>query len=226
MTRKNGIILTAVLVGILALASIVFAQEMMQKTEEKEGTRPPAMERGRWRMGGGPGPGMMGMGHGRGPMMRRGRGMDSKAPMSPGQGRGRMAGHMGMLIHLADKLELSEEQKAEIKEVFAGHQKAIISIRADLEIAEVELRELMMREDPNLDAIEDQLRNVANLQVQMRFSQIKALADARSVLTEEQKETQKEMFKNRAAGMRGRGRGRTEMRGPQPGPERGRRGRG
>jgi Spy/CpxP family protein refolding chaperone len=218
MTRRSGIILAVLLAGVLVLASIALAQEMAGKSEEKEDAQTPVMTHDRWRMG--RGRGMMSPGQGRGLMMRRGRGMDPAAPMPPGRGRGRMMGRTDILLRLADKLELSEEQREEIKGIFSGHQKDAIKMKADLELAGVELRELMMQEEPDLDAIEDQIRNIANLGAQMKFSQIKALVDAKSVLTEEQQETLKKTLKDGASRMMGRRRGRSGMRGSQhrPGP--------
>jgi Spy/CpxP family protein refolding chaperone len=97
-------------------------------------------------------------------------------------------------------------------------------MKADLELAGVELRELMMQEEPDLNAIEDQIRNIANLEAQMKFSQIKALVDAKSVLTEDQQEMLKKTLKDGAPRMMDRGRGRSAMRGPQRGPGPGPRG--
>ena len=194
MKRTKWILLTMVLAGLLAVAGIVIAQEMKEKEETAQ---PPAMGRGMGRMTGRPG---MMMRMGRGPMMRR----------------GGMPGRMDMLGRLADRLDLSEEQRDEIKDVLTTHQKYMIQQKADRELAEVELRELVQSDDPDLDAIEEQIKEIANLEAGMRYSQIKAMVDARSVLTDDQKEELKKLTRNRPARMmrRGAGRGRGQQRGP------------
>jgi Spy/CpxP family protein refolding chaperone len=186
MKRTKWILLAMVLAGLLAVAGIVIAQEMKEKEEVNQ---PPAMGRGMGRMTGRPG---MMMRMGRGPMMRH----------------GGMPGRMDMLGRLADRLDLSEEQRDEIKDVLTAHQKDMIQQKADRELAEVELRELVQSDDPDLDAIEEQIKEIANLEAQTRYSQIKAMVDARSVLTDEQKEALKKLQKDRPARMMRRGAGR------------------
>ncbi len=183
MKRAKWILLTMALVGLLAVAGIVIAQEMKEK---EEATQTPAMGRGMGRMMGRPG---MMMRMGRGPMMRP----------------GGMPGRMDILGRLADKLDLSEEQRDEIKDVLTAHQKDMIQKKADRELAEVELRELTMKDDPDLDAIEEQIKEIANLEAGMRYSQIKVMVDARSVLTDEQKAQLKEPMKGKPARMMRRG---------------------
>jgi Spy/CpxP family protein refolding chaperone len=193
MKRAKWILLTMVLAGLLAVAGIVIAQEMKEKEETAQ---PPAMGRGMGRMMERPGM-----------MMRMGRGL----MMQPG----RMSGRMDMLGRLADRLDLSEEQRDEIKDVLTAHQKYMIQQKADRELAEVELRELTMKDDPDLDAIEEQIKQIASLEAGMRYSQIKAMVDAKSVLTDEQREELKKLTKDRPARMMRRGTGRRgERRGP------------
>lgn len=186
MKRTKWILLTVALVGLLAIAGIVIAQEMKEKEETAQ---TPAMGRGMGRMMGRSG---MMMRMGRGPMMQP----------------GGMLGRMDVLGRLADKLDLSEEQRDEIKDILTAHQKNMIQQKADRELAEVELRELTMKDDPDLDAIEEQIKEIANLEAGMRYSQIKAMVDARSVLTDEQKEALKKLQKDRPARMMERGAGR------------------
>ena len=198
MKRLNVILSIAALLALLA--GIVLAQEVTEKADKDSGARFRTM-RGRGMMGAG----RMHMGERGGRMGRMGRGPQ----------RGRMMDHTGVLIRLADKLDLSEEQKAELKDLATSHRKDMIKMKADREIAEVELQESVRQEEPDLDVIEDQIRSIANLEAQMKFSQIKARIDAKSVLTEEQQEKLKELLKNRPAGKMGGRRGRPG----KPGPE-------
>jgi Spy/CpxP family protein refolding chaperone len=188
------------------LAGIVIAQEMMEKTDDKDQV---PMMRGR---------GMMG----RGQMQMRGRG----GMMGMGRmGRGGMMGNMGIMGRLADEIDLSEEQKDEIKDIHTSHRKDMIRMKADRELAQVELQEIMHQDSPDLDAIEDQIRNIANLEAKMKFSQIKTRIDVKSVLTEEQQAKLKELMKNRPARRTG-GRRAGAGKPGEAGPMRGRRRRG
>lgn len=206
MKRLSSILSIVTLMALLA--GIVLAQEVTGKTDKGADQ---AFEKSLSKMGkteasapvsrframrgrGMVGPGWMNMSERGGRMGRVGRGPH----------RSMMMDQMGILIRLADKLDLSEEQKAELKDLATSHRKDVIRMKADREIAEVELQESIRQEEPDLDAIEDQIRGIANLEAQMKFSQIKARVDARSVLTEEQQEKLKELLKNRPAGRQDR----------------------
>ena len=77
--------------------------------------------------------GMMGMMRGRGMMgagrMNMGKRGGRMGRMGRGPQRGRMMDHTGVLIRLADKLDLSEEQKAELKDLATSHRKDMIKMK-------------------------------------------------------------------------------------------------
>lgn len=232
MKRAFGILSIALMA---LLASSVFAQELMEKTEEKEVKATAPMQ---GMMGSGMMGGMMpmmqgtmnqqGMMGGQGmmnmmPMMQgmmSGSGMGSGGMMCPmcgkmmgqgmmvGQGMMKSPGMMAGfgkpdLIAMAEKLDLSEEQIAEIKGIFLAHKKDMIRKKADRDIAELELSELTQQDNPDLNAVEDKIRDIANLGAGIRFSQIKIWTDARSILTEEQKAVLKKTMKEQKASMTG-----------------------
>ena len=208
MKRRNSILLVTALLALLAVAGIVYAQEKLAETDKETDVHPRMMARGMGRMQGAPGT----INKEQAPGMRRGRMGQPQA-----KGRGRMAGGMGMLTRLADKLDLSEEQQAEIKDIHALHKKNVIRRNADLQIARVELQELMQQEEPDLNAIEDQVRNVANLGAGIKYSQIKVGIDTKNVLTEEQQAKLKELRKDRRTGPANQ----NMRQGGGPGPRRG-----
>ena len=198
MKRQNGILLVMALLTLLAMAGIVFAQEMTEEKDKEADTHHRIMARGRGRMMGRPG--MMNTEHA--PMMRR----------------GRTAGRMDMITRLAGKLDLSEEQRDELNDISNLYKKSVIRKNADLQIAKVDLHELMRQEEPDLDAIEDQVRDIANLEAGTKFSQIKVRIDARNVLTEEQRAKLKDLMKDRKTRPTSRRRGQRS----KPGQRRGR----
>ncbi|MBD3181136.1 hypothetical protein GF312_02520 [Candidatus Poribacteria bacterium] len=168
----------------------------------------------------------MGMGRGAGMpgMMGRGRGMTrhgQRGRMGPGPRRGlagfMMMGQMGIMEHLADEIDLSEDQKDEIHGIMIEHRKEMIRKKADRELAKVELQEILSKDNPDMTSIEDQIREQAMIEADMKYSRIKVMVDIKNVLSEEQHEKLKELMKNRPRGPRGN---------DNPPTGRGRRGRG
>ncbi|MFC1712449.1 Spy/CpxP family protein refolding chaperone [Candidatus Poribacteria bacterium] len=219
--KKLNAILSIAIVMLLIAGSLVVAQEA-EKPAKGRGAGPGFCEMCRNRMmGQGPGH-MMGSG-GRG--MRRGPGGRQGGTMrgmrrGPGGGRGRATGRMGNLLHLADKLDLSEGQRNELSEILTSHRKDTIRQKAEIELAKVDLQKLTRQEDPNLDAVETQIREIANLEAGIKFSQIKIKVDTRNVLTEEQKTALKKIREDqqakRKAGAEKPSEGRRMRRGPGP----------
>ena len=177
--KKLNVILSIMLAVALIAVSVSVAQE-----EAKEPARRGQGQQMR-RMRG-----MMGAGHGR--MMMHGRGPGRGRAM--GMGRGASA-----MLRMADELELSEAQRSEIDELITARRKDNIKQKAELDIARVDLEKLIKQEDPDLDAIESQLRDIAMMQASMQFAQIKIRIDAKNVLSDEQQEAFKKLLKEKAA---------------------------
>ena len=128
----------------------------------------------------------------------------------------------GLLAH-AEELELTEDQQAQIKEIATESRKAMVQLRADSELAGMELQELVRSDDPDLDAIQQGLEKVASAQVAERFAAIEASVNARSVLTDEQQAKVKEAMRGRRGPEGQRGDGPKHGDGPKrgDGPRRG-----
>jgi hypothetical protein len=76
-------------------------------------------------------------------------------------------------------------------------------LQADREIAEIGLQELIQQEEPDLDAIEDQIRKIADLEAAMKYTWVKLWIDAKSLLTEEQRPAFKKLMKEKMPPMMG-----------------------
>ena len=113
-----------------------------------------------------------------------------------------MAG-MGMkdakphLAGMAEALDLSEEQQAKLNALHIAHKKDTIKKKAEKEIAEIDLQELIGQDEPNLDAIKGQIQEIANLEAEMRYAWVKLLVDSKSLLSAEQKEELKKLMKGK-----------------------------
>jgi Spy/CpxP family protein refolding chaperone len=146
------------------------------------------------KMGGGMGMMKMDMGQGMMcPMMEK---MKGDMPMGP------MPMMSPDLMAYADKLQLTQDQRDKIYATMIAHKKNMIQKSADREIAQVDLGELMRKDDLDLTAISDQLKKIASMEADIKFAEIKVGVDIKSLLTKEQKDNLKMMMEHeRAVGM-------------------------
>jgi len=116
------------------------------------------------------------------------------------------------MMSYADKLQLTQDQKDKISSMMVTLKKDMIRKNADLEIAKVDLEELVMNDEPDLTAIGNQLKNVANMEADIKLTHIKAMVDMKAVLTKEQKDKLKAMMMEHMGAM-GMPMGRMEQKG-------------
>jgi Spy/CpxP family protein refolding chaperone len=98
-----------------------------------------------------------------------------------------------MMVYI-EKLQLTQEQRDKMDSAKIAHHKDMIKKNADRDIAQIELEELMRKDEPNLTAISDQLKKIANMEADLKFSQIKLMVDIKALLTKEQKDNLKMMM--------------------------------
>ncbi len=89
-------------------------------------------------------------------------------------------------------LDLTEKQKDAIKEISSRAMKETIKKRADLEIAGVELRELLHKDSVDMGAVEAKLKKTESMRTDLRLSHIKAREEIKALLTPEQRKKFKE----------------------------------
>ncbi len=94
----------------------------------------------------------------------------------PGQGHGQ---------RMMDGLNLTTEQKEKLHDAKIAHQKEMIPLRADLKVAEIELRE-MIRSNESKSAIEAKVDAIGKLRTQIEKKRIDQQLMMRSILTAEQ----------------------------------------
>ena len=186
----------AAIVGLslMVVASLSVAQHMdhhdAEPEKEPEKMMPPEMMR--W--------GMMG---GRGMMMRGGmRGPGMRHRMHGGM-MGAKGDVVGQLLHRiggpgfyerhAEELGLSDEQKAQFKEIWSSHHKDMIRTRADIEIAQVELKELLTKDSPEFDRAKKKVSQISKMRGEIAQERLEALQKARKVLAAEQIEKLKSL---------------------------------
>lgn len=98
----------------------------------------------------------------------------------------RSSGIAGRVLANSEELELTDPQQETIRDVQRSHRRDEIRRDADIEIAELELEEMMEVEILDLNAIESHMRQVANLQVDERMANLRLDGAVRDLLTPEQ----------------------------------------
>ncbi len=102
-------------------------------------------------------------------------------------------GLAGRALSNAEELELTEAQQQSIREAQRDHRRNDIRRDADIEIAELELDEMMEADALDLDAIDAHMRQIANLQVDERMGNLRMDGTVRDLLTVEQLDQLEEM---------------------------------
>lgn len=113
-------------------------------------------------------------------------------------------GHMGNMMHKRHMmwkhlmaLDLSDKQREAIKEIRNTVEKDSIRKRADIQVARVELREMLGKDQVDMDKVEAKLKQIAALKTDMHLAHIKAFQDIKAKLTPEQREKfKKSMWKH------------------------------
>jgi len=117
---------------------------------------------------------------------------------SPGGGpgahsRGGMERYKMRRADVMKELDLTDAQRTKLAEIRDRQMRKGIHARADLSIAGLDLRKLIQADKPDQRAIDSQVDRIATLRATQRKSQIAAMLEMRSVLTDEQRQKLKDL---------------------------------
>ena len=104
--------------------------------------------------------------------------------------RGRLA---SMMFRWKDELGLTPEQARTLRELRADFQRGAITRTSEIELAFLDLRDLMEQDTPDLTTVETQARKIALLRADQRVAGIKMVQAIKAVLTPEQREKLKQL---------------------------------
>jgi Spy/CpxP family protein refolding chaperone len=141
------------------------------------------------------------------PMMRKmrlGGGMKRSMPGKKGPGMARALhrlGSPGSFIHKAEELELSQEQVDKLKALKWDQQKAAIEQKSRIQVARVELAELLDQKDVDFGKVKAKSSQIADLEKEMQLVHLTTIEKSRKILTPEQLEQAKSLKKQRGHGM-------------------------
>ena len=161
---------------------------------------------------------------------------DHRGGGGPGQGGGPGGGpgegHGGGLSALLDndevvkKLGLTEEQVKAVQEAGYEHQKVMVSLRADAELAQLDVKKLMDQDAPNTEAVMKALDTAGRLQTELRKEGVRNQLKIREIIGTDAAKQLKQIMRNRMdrqggdrPGNRGPGQGQGKGPGGAPGME-------
>ena len=117
------------------------------------------------------------------------------------QMRGSMAGHGDMMA----QLKLTDDQQTQIKKLHYDFQKKAIQDGSKIQLARLDLRQLISADPPDKASIEAKLKEVSDLQYQKKLDLVDHLFAVRAILTPEQRKMWKEHMHNMWEGNHGAG---------------------
>ncbi|MCA9395377.1 MAG: Spy/CpxP family protein refolding chaperone [Candidatus Omnitrophica bacterium] len=133
-------------------------------------------------------------GHGRGHGQRRGKrdkGMD-----------GMLYAKTHFLLKHQDELGLSEDQVKQIKKLKLSTKKAVIAKEAEIDIVTVDLHAVLWEESPDAAAVRSLVSKKYDLKKEKALTVTDAFLQLKTVLTAEQKEKAKAVWKKKRDGQR------------------------
>ena len=95
------------------------------------------------------------------------------------------------VLKFKDGMAITDEQESQLKSLETDFKKTRIKMKAEVELANLDLHELLKKEDSNLADIETKLKNVHTLKADLLMASIKTKRDAKAVLTDEQRKRMK-----------------------------------
>jgi len=125
----------------------------------------------------------------------------ASADAQMGGGRG---GGMGMgmwdgahAMYVIKALGLDDNQSKEVKTVLLKLQKELIQKRASIQVAEIELREILDNDTVDIKVAETKVKQIASLKTEAVMMHIQGIEDVKAKLTPEQKKKLSEMMQMR-----------------------------
>jgi Spy/CpxP family protein refolding chaperone len=85
-------------------------------------------------------------------------------------------------------LDLSAEQIAEIRQIMLDSQKETLELRNQIQVKQLELRELRLDSEIDMDQVKSKLEEIADLQVELRMKAVERQGKVKELLTPEQLE--------------------------------------
>ena len=123
-----------------------------------------------------------------------------------GYGRG---GHQGplisMMLHQKEQLGLTADQERSLRELRTNFEKEGIRRTSEIDVAELELKEMLEQEKVDLINVEASTKKIALLRADLRLARIKTIEAGKALLTPEQQRKLERLSHDSRMGESGRG---------------------
>ncbi|MGB5216886.1 MAG: Spy/CpxP family protein refolding chaperone [Smithella sp.] len=97
-----------------------------------------------------------------------------------------MMGSDMMYMEHADKMGLTDDQRAQMKPLHREMQRKQIRSKADLKLAEIELMEIIEVKDFDLDKATGVVKKIEDIKTARHLEMLKSMKNMRAILTDEQ----------------------------------------
>ncbi|MDX1412054.1 MAG: Spy/CpxP family protein refolding chaperone, partial [Nitrospirales bacterium] len=140
-------------------------------------------------------------------MGSKGHGYSPHGKYSKGHGYGHSSsrhgygGHMGPhqsanqfiqhILKFKQAMAITDAQEDQLKSINTNYKKTKIKMKAEVDLANLDLHELLRNDQAPLSDIESKLKNVHILKADLLMASIKAKREAKAVLTDEQRQRMK-----------------------------------
>jgi Spy/CpxP family protein refolding chaperone len=95
----------------------------------------------------------------------------------------------GMHREMMQKLNLTDQQQVQMRKLHADLEKKNIQTSAKIRLARIDMRELMLADKPDRAALEKKLREITDLQHQMKLDRLEHMLAVNGLLTPEQQKS-------------------------------------
>jgi len=95
---------------------------------------------------------------------------------------------MGKLLKLRKELNLTDEQVKTLEKINMDYKKEEIKKQTDIKIIRLELAETLRQNKPDFAAVRSKVKQIAEIQLDLKLAMIDAIEKGFNVLTEEQHE--------------------------------------
>ena len=114
------------------------------------------------------------------------------------------------VLKFKDGMGITDKQEADLRALETNFKKAQIKLKAQGDLANLDLHELLRDDNASMSAIESKLKMVHELKADLYLASIKARRDAKAILSDEQRSRMKtihERIKNHGSKMKGYSKG-------------------
>ncbi|MEW6201892.1 MAG: periplasmic heavy metal sensor [bacterium] len=105
--------------------------------------------------------------------------------------------HLILNPDIAKEIGLTDSQQDKLHDLLMQHQKSQITLRAKIEVAELELQDLLEQDDPNIKEVDKKIEEIGKLRIEDGKANIHLVFDAKKILKPEQVEKVKSLMSER-----------------------------